>query len=209
MAKGTRLLLVRHGTTDANTKGLFLGHTDAALSEIGHREVALLGQRLAGHPVDVLVSSDLQRARHTADAIAAARADAIETRTDPRLKEMHLGDFEGVPATDVRARHPERMARWVDDPAHVRMPGADAETLSEVQARAWEAVSELVADHAGQQLVVVSHTFTLLTLLCRFLDLPIASFRRLHVDRASISEINWSRYGATLRRFNDTAHLKP
>ncbi|MFT5434585.1 MAG: broad specificity phosphatase PhoE [Myxococcota bacterium] len=120
---------------------------------------------------------------------------------------MHLGDFEGVPATTVHQEHPALIQRWVTDPAQVRMPGADAETLAEVQARSFEAVTELLATHRGKTIVAVSHTFTLLMILCRFMDVPIAAFRRMHIDRASISEINWNRFGPTLRRFNDTSHL--
>jgi len=207
VASGTRLILLRHGTTDANTSGLFLGHTDAPLSPRGHLEVEALGARLAETPFDVLVASDLQRAHHTALGVAAAHLSPMEVQTERRLREMHLGDFEGVPASTVHAENPELISRWVNDPADVRMPGPNAETLTEVQARAWEAVSALVDAHRGGRIAVVSHTFTLLMLVCRVLDLPIRAFRRLHIDRASITEIQWNRFGAAMRRFNDTAHL--
>lgn len=207
MSDGTRITLLRHGTTDANTSGLFLGQTDVPLNERGRREADALGQRMAPISFDVLVSSTLQRASHTAQAVAERHPTQPTVHPEPRLKEMHLGDFEVLPAKEVHRDHPELIARWVQDPADVRMPGAGAETLGEVQARAWAAVEDLHAAHTGGHIVLVSHTFTLLTIICRVLGVPVAHFRHLHIDRASLSRIEWGRFGPTLRVFNDTAHL--
>lgn len=202
-----RLTFVRHGTTDANVTGLFLGQTDVALNEVGVREAAAVGARLAESEIDRLVTSDLRRARDTAAAIASRHAQPLALAIEPRLREIHLGELEGVPARTVRAEHPELMARWAASPADVRMPGDEGESLREVQGRAWAAVEELVATGDGQHVAVVSHTFTLLSVICRILELPLDAFRRLHIDRASISQVVWRRHGPVLIHFNDTSHL--
>ena len=209
MSHDLRLLLLRHGTTDANEAGLFLGQTDVALNARGRDEVRRLGARLASEPVDKLVSSDLRRARETAEAVAAQQSGAVAVVTEPALREIHLGDLDGRVAREVHAQHPELMARWLADPANVRFPGPGGETLGEVAARAWEAIERLRVAHPGGTVAVVSHTFTLLTILCRALDLDLSRFRQLHLDRASVTVLEWRRFGPTLVGLNDVGHLRP
>ncbi len=205
MSQGTRVTLLRHGTTDANVDGLFLGQTDVSLNDVGRAEAEALGRRLAGWEIDHLRSSDLIRARDTAAAVG--RSTGLTVTEDPRFREMHLGDLEAIPARTVHSEHPELMRRWLADPGVTRMPGAEAETLREVQARAWAGVSELVEAFPGGHIAVVTHTFTLLMIICAAVEIELPSFRRLHVDRASITRLEWRKFGATLRAFNDTAHL--
>ena len=207
MASPTSILLCRHGTTEANERGLFLGQMDVALNANGQREAEALARRLAGEPLDHIVSSDLRRAFATAEATAAAHPDPLSVVAEPRFREMHLGDLDGVPAVKVHSEHPDLMTRWLADPSEVRMPGEGAETLLDVQRRAWEAIEELAESHRGQRVAVFAHTFTLLMITCRAINLPLPSFRHLFLDRASISELRWGKWGPALVRFNDTAHI--
>jgi len=207
MAPITRVTLLRHGTTDANESGLFLGQTDVPINACGQAEANALAARLQDIPIDRIVSSDLARARETAETICLAHRTPLELQTDRRLREMHLGDLEMAPAKEVHEKHPQLIQRWLQDPQHVRMPGPDAESLLDVQTRAWEAIHERVQAEPGTHLAFVTHTFTLLTVLCRALGFDIAHFRRFHVDRASVSTLEWRPTGPVLRVFNDTAHL--
>ena len=206
-ASSLQLLLIRHGTTDANQESLFLGQSDVPLNATGRREADAVGRRLATPPLDRVVTSDLSRARETADAIVRHHATPVPLSLDPRLREMHLGDFEMVPARTVHAGHAALVSRWRNTPATVRMPGPDAETLAEVQARVWEAVEAISGEPGAQRIAVVSHTFALLALLCHVLAMPLDRFRQLHLDRASITELRFRRHGPTLIHFNDTSHL--
>ncbi len=205
--RGTRILLLRHGTTDANTSGLFLGATDALLSEHGRLEAKRLGERLKNVDVKAILSSDLSRAKETAQAVAAHHPQITPT-IDPRIREMHLGDLEGVPAKEVQTNHPELMQKWLDNPGKTRMPGESAETLLEVQVRAWSGLETLAEAHPGETVIAVSHTFCILSVLCHILGMPLSHFRRMFIHRASITEITWDKFGPTLRRFNDIAHLE-
>ncbi len=205
MSNGTRVTLLRHGTTDANQGGLFLGQTDVPLNDTGEREAAALATRMQRDDLDVLVTSDLSRARVTAEHVA--RACDLELTVDARFREIHLGDFEVLPAKDVHRDHADLIARWVSDPATVRFPGAEAETLAEVQTRALEGLEALVAAHPGRHIGITTHMFTLLTLVCWVTGLELAAFRKFHVDRASITRLQWSRFGPQLRVFNDASHL--
>ena len=205
--RGTRLFLLRHGTTDANVSGLFLGATDAALSEQGQTEAKKLGQRLGQYELSGIVCSDLRRAHDTAAAVAKHHP-TIELCVDARIREMHLGQLEGVPAKEVHATHPKLMAEWLADPGNTRMPGEQAETLGEVQERAWAGLESFAKLHSGTTIAAVSHTFCILSVLCHVLGLPLVHFRRMFIHRASITELVWDNNGPILRRFNDVAHLE-
>lgn len=204
--RGTRILLLRHGTTDANTSGLFLGATDAVLSERGRLEAKCLGERLQAYELKAILSSDLSRAKETAMAVSAHHPE-LTVEIDPRIREMHLGSLEGVPAKEAYAAHPALMAQWLEDPGNTRMPGAEAESMAEVQSRSWAGLEALARAHVGDTVVAVSHTFCILSVLCHVLGMPLRHFRRMFIHRASITEIVWDKYGPTMRRFNDTAHL--
>ena len=205
--RGTRLFLLRHGTTDANVSGLFLGATDAALSAQGRTEATKLGRRLSEQDFASIICSDLQRARDTAVAVAMHHPN-VELQVDARIREMHLGDLEGVPAKEAQAAHPELMMQWFADPGSTRMPGEQAESLGEVQTRAWAAIEEFAQANSGQTIAAVSHTFCILSTLCHVLGMPLTQFRRMFIHRASITEIVWDKHGPVLRRFNDVAHLE-
>jgi broad specificity phosphatase PhoE len=204
----THITIVRHGTTDGNVEGLFLGHTDLSLNEAGRCEVDALAHRMAEQTISAVITSDLKRARETAQSIVAASNHSPPLIVEPRLREMCLGDVDGVPAADVYRDYPELVEQWKAAPADVRMPGADSESLRDVQNRAWPAVESVVSEYVGRRVVLVSHTFTILTILTRVLGLDVGQFRRLFVGRASITEIEWADHGPTLISLNDTAHLK-
>jgi probable phosphoglycerate mutase len=187
--------------------GLFLGATDAALSAQGRAEANKLGNRLAGQDIAGIICSDLQRARDTAVAVAMHHPN-LELQVDARIREMHLGDLEGVPAKEAQAAHPELMKQWFDDPGNTRMPGEHAESLGEVQTRAWTAIEDFAKANSGQTIAAVSHTFCILSTLCHVLGMPLTQFRRMFIHRASITEIVWDKHGPVLRRFNDVAHLE-
>src|ERR1700693_4379213 len=87
-----RLLLVRHGLTHSNVQARYSGQTDVPLTEVGERQAEAVGKRLAAEPLDVIVSSDLQRASKTADAIA--RHHGLPVWHDADLRETHLGEWE-------------------------------------------------------------------------------------------------------------------
>lgn len=206
-APTTHLYLIRHGTTDGNVGGLFLGRTDMPLNAVGDAEADRLAARLAATPIDAIVSSPLKRAHATAERIASRHSTTRDVSLDDRLREMDLGDFDGQPAKDVHGAFPELIHRWRTDPTHVRMPGETAESLSEVQARSIAALTDLSERFPGGRVAVVTHTFVVLSVVCHVLGVPLAQFRRLFIDRASVTAIDWSASGAVLRRFNDTAHL--
>jgi len=198
-----RLLLIRHGETAWNRENRPQGISDVPLSELGKRQARAVAQALAAEQLVAVYSSDLTRARETAEAIAGPHG--LPVGTDSRLREMDQGIFEGEPIEAVRERHAEWLRTWVEDPANVRMPGG--ETLGEVQARAWAAIEDLRRAHPAGIVAVVAHNFTNSTILCAALTLDLSFFRRLRVGIASISTIEFGRW-PTLIGLNDRHHLR-
>ena len=200
----TTLYLVRHGLTEWNTIGRFQGHSDVPLSPRGRRQARALAGRLATVPLDAALSSDLGRATET--ALLALGGRAVPLVADARLREMDLGDLEGLAHDRLRRDFPEVLAGWRDHPSTTRMPGG--ETLAEVQGRVWPTLLEAASARQGQRLLVVSHGFAILTALCAAIALPLDRFRGLWVDPAGISEIRLGGAQIGVHRVNDTAHLE-
>jgi broad specificity phosphatase PhoE len=141
------LVLVRHGQTAANRRGLLLGRADPPLCEDGREQAEALARALPA-PAR-LISSPLVRARETADALAAASGTVVEV--DPRWVEMDYGDLDGCPASALDAAG---WRAWRDDPAHVPAGG---ESIAAVGARVRAACRELAGAAADGDVVVVSH----------------------------------------------------
>jgi len=149
----TRIVLVRHGQTEWNRIRRVQGHTDVPLNDEGRRQARALAMELDGEQVDAVYSSDLGRARETAEILAATRgADVIAL---PALREKHFGTWEGLTDVEVRERFPD---------AHTTGWG-DSETTEQLGQRVVAAVEEIAASHPGGLVLVVTHGGPLRALL--------------------------------------------
>jgi probable phosphoglycerate mutase len=147
------LLLIRHGETAWNAEHRIQGQLDIPLSTTGIRQAAQLAQRLAAEPIDAIVTSDLARARMTAEPLAAV--SGLELRVEPLLKERHFGVFEGRTVDEIAAGMPDHFAAWrARDPAWA-MPGG--ESGRQFIARVLEGLRLLATAYAGRTVAVVAH----------------------------------------------------
>lgn len=200
-----RLILVRHGETEANRLGLTLGRADVPLNDRGRWQAQRLAEALRRKPVAAVYSSPLRRALDTARSIAQPHGLTVEV--EPGLIEMDIGQTEGLSLAEVRSRYPGLLERWLseDGPQQV-MPGG--ERLMDVQARAWQAVESLRLRYHDGVTVVVSHNFPILSVLARALGIELAQFRRLRHDVAAIAVLDWRDDQVRVERLNDTSHLE-
>ncbi len=203
--QATITLLLRHGQTPLSAERRFAGIGDIELTETGVRQAKLAGERLAARGgVDVIVTSPLRRARQTAGEVAAATGAPVEDDED--LRETDFGAWEGLTFTEAQRRWPEQVAAWLAGPA-AAPPGG--ESLAAVATRVQAARERLMAAHARQTVLVVSHVTPIKTLLTEALLAPPAAMYRMHLDVGSFSEIDWYSDGpAVVRSLNDTAHLR-
>jgi probable phosphoglycerate mutase len=193
------VLLVRHGRTEANARGLLLGRRDVALDAVGRDQARALAAAVeaTGGPPDVVISSPLARARQT----AAAFGPAVEVRDDERWLELDYGQWDGRPAGDVA---PEDWVTWRSDPDFTP---PDGESLATLTARVHPALDELAATADGRRIVVVTHVSPIKAGLAWALGQGPEVAWRSFVAPASITRVRVGPGGPVLEAFNETAHL--
>lgn len=199
-----RLVLVRHGATANNLEQRFTGQTDAPLSAVGLRQAQALGEALAGERFDVIVSSDLLRARQTADAVAA-RNDA-PLRVDADLREVALGTWEGMTRAEIAASAPEDWARWHAEPEAYAPPGG--ETVVQLRDRAVRALGRWQAEHTVGSVLWVTHGGVIGVLLCHALGIDLKHRGQFRRDNCAITELDIGKQRAVVVRLNETCHLR-
>jgi glucosyl-3-phosphoglycerate phosphatase len=146
-----RLVLLRHGQTADNAAGIWQGHRDSVLSDLGREQAAGAAGALAAYRPRLVVSSDLQRARDTAEAVAAACG--LPVRLDPQLREVDVGQWQGRSTAQVRESHPELLAA-MGRGEDIRR-GATGETLAELAVRVGAALEDVAAELQPHELAVV------------------------------------------------------
>jgi len=200
----TRLLLIRHGETEWNQSGRYQGQTDVPLSEVGLAQAQALARRLAGETLHAVYTSDLSRARQTAEAIAAPHGLAV--RPDPRLRELDFGQWEGLTYAQVLERDPEARAFWDSGDPSAKPPGG--ESREQMLERVRLVLADLARHEDGQTLAVVGHGGSLKLLLCLALGMAPTRYWQLRLDNASLSELSLYEKGAILSSLNDFQHLE-
>jgi len=198
-------MMVRHGGTTAGADH-FAGSTDVPLSDEGCKQAAALAERLAPIHFDAMYSSDLRRAMQTAEAIVARQNPGDTVRPLPELREIAHGHWENLSIDEVKRRFPDEYANYESDP--LRRAPAGGETGQSVLARALPAMKQIVADHAGQTILLVSHKATIRLVLCGLLGVDPARYRdRFRQDLACLNILHFrTSDDAQLVLLNDTSH---
>lgn len=201
-----RFFVIRHGETAWNVEGRFQGQQDTELNEKGRSQAVLLGERLAGHNFEAVLTSPLRRASETAE-LASAKCTVGEFLTVPALTEINHGAWEGCLAEKIEATWPEELRRWHEAPHTVRMPGVGGEALNDILLRAAPVVAEAALRYQGD-ILLASHDAVIKVLLCWWLSAPLSSFFRLQIPNCSISIVE-AGSGRTprLSLLGDASHL--
>jgi len=183
-----RILLLRHGETDWNLQGRCQGVTDLDLNERGRQQAVEVGKYLSGEKVDAIYSSDLKRALQTAEAIR--QFHDLEITVDRDFCELNHGELEGLTFTDIRSFYPDFLTRWRSEPARLIVPGG--ERLFDVEQRVWKGIERIVSSHsADEKVVVVSHNFPILAILCRITGTPLNDYRAFRVEPCRLNHISY------------------
>jgi glucosyl-3-phosphoglycerate phosphatase len=171
-----RLVLLRHGQTEWNLDGRMQGHMDTDLTEVGRSQAKCAARELAVREPIAIVSSDLRRARQTAEILAAECASPVPLTADPRLRETGLGQWEGLTHADVDAGWPGARTRWRLDPT-MTPPGGENKVA--VARRARPVVAELLERHpqwSDRPVVLVAHGGLIAALTASLLGLPVSNW---------------------------------
>ena len=202
-----KILLARHGETPWNAEGRYQGQSDIPLSPVGEAQARALGDRLRDVAIARAVASPLSRARRTAELALGERAGQLST--DPGLLEIAHGSWEGLLASEIGARYPDRLRAWRETPHEVLMPGG--ESLQQVFDRAWAALLRATEGlDADAMLLLVAHDAVNRVLLCHVLGIPFGrlwSFRQAPTTLNLLEGPDPSRLEVV--RLNDCSHHTP
>jgi probable phosphoglycerate mutase len=157
MTRPTTLLLIRHGETAWNAEGRIQGQLDVPLSARGVWQAGQLAQRLADESIDAVISSNLSRARLTAEPLAQALR--LPVTVEPRLGERHFGRFQGHTADEIAARWPDDFQRWRQRDPDWPIPEGESGAIFGM--RVLDALADLCVRHAGGCVAVIAHGGTL------------------------------------------------
>jgi probable phosphoglycerate mutase len=210
-AAPTDILLIRHGETAWNAERRLQGHLDIPLNDEGERQAALLAGALAAEPIDVLVASDLRRARQTAQAVADLRGLALDI--EPALRERGYGGFEGLLYSEIEQRFPREFAAWQARDVEAQLPPGRnvGESFRTFFDRATGAILALAAANPGKTIALVAHGGVLECAYRLAQRLPLETPRDFKVYNASINRFRFDPAGGglALHSWGEVDHLRP
>jgi alpha-ribazole phosphatase len=201
----TFLYLIRHGSVLGAETRRFIGHLDVPLSPSGEAEISAVARRLSRVALAAVYSSDLVRARRSADLIG--RPHGLAPRVLPALREMAMGRWEGLTAEEIHLREAEAFREWMR--AIGTFPFPEGESVPDLVARAWPAVEEIVNAHPGERVAVVAHGGTNRVILCRALGVPLERLLLFGQDYGSLSILEWTGTRWRLLLLNQISSLRP
>lgn len=199
----TRVILIRHGETTWNRATRIQGHTDIPLSTLGLAQAERLAEALADEPLAAIYSSDLSRARQTAEAVA--RSQGLAVQIDMGLRERAFGRFEGLSWDEIAQNHPEDSARWRK--REPDFPVGGGESLNTFSARCLVAAQRAVAAHPGESIALVAHGGVLDCLYRAATRTALDAPRSWQLGNATINRLLATDEGFTLIGWNDDRHL--
>jgi len=201
----TSIYLVRHGQTAWNREEIFRGRTDVPLDEAGVRQAELAARYFEGMEIHRIYSSPLSRAWETAQKISQLHNLKVEHLEG--IIDLSFGNWEGHSHEDIRINDKETYRLWREEPHRVRLPGG--ESLDDVRVRAMASLEEVIRNHSGKTLVLVSHRVVNKVLICGILGLDNSHFWQITQDTTAINLIQYKKGKYILSFMNETCHLRP
>lgn len=201
-----KLYLIRHGETVWNQQRIIQGSgSDTDLSETGKAQAEKLGEALASVPLAAIYSSPLKRAMATAEAIA--RSHNLQITPELGLREIHVGEFEGMSLEKFAQGFSQFMVDWQTKGEAVNFNGG--ENLGQFKDRVWKTVRKIVRENGPGSVAVVSHYFVTATVVCTALGLPITHLVRIRIQPSSQTVLEFED-GCAPRMLvlSDICHLK-
>lgn len=195
------VILVRHGQSRGNLRGIIQGWLDEPLTEDGEAQARLVAARLAGMPVSTVYASPLARAWSTGEAVAAALR--LPLVAEPGMREHYFGAAQGFTWGEATERWGLRAGHGEDWAAGV----PDAEPMLDFRRRVGAALDALLDRHEQEVVVCVSHGGTIAQAVAHVLGLPEAISPAIRVDNTSLTIVEGTAARPMLRALNDACHV--
>lgn len=202
-----QIVLVRHGATDWNLQHRCQGSSDRELSAVGVRQAEEIAALLSGENLTAVYASDLKRAQRTAEVIG--QPHNLPVRIEESIRELDHGELEGLTFNQIKQNFGEFLTRWRSEPAELQVPGG--ERLIDVAERAWTGLQQIAERHgADDNIVVVSHNFPIVGIVCRITGTHLNNYRNFHLDPCGISRLHRNGAGRwRLTHVNSQEYLPP
>lgn len=199
-----KVVFVRHGQTEWNVSGRYQGQSDVALSVAGIGQAEKLAANFPVEHVDAIYSSDLIRARVTAETVA--KRFGLDVKLEPAFRELSFGDWEGLTYEQIVASWPDAMKNFLAHPDILDIP--NGESFPAVQQRAMTRLQELIREHEGQTIMVAAHGAVLRTMLVAALHMPLQYLWSIRQFNTAVNIVRYDDGGnPTVELMNSTAHL--
>lgn len=196
----TRVILMRHGQTAWNADGRWQGQAPVPLDAVGREQAYRAAQYLETETIDRVFTSDLIRAVDTAQIVATHLQ--IPMAEDPRLREIHIGTWQGLTRDEVKLWDAEQYAAIKANPIHGKRPLG--ESWADVGTRALLALQDYVVQHAGESLLVVTHG-GVIRIVLQTLELPIDT--NFTNENTALTELHYEGEKWALKALGKTTHL--
>jgi len=183
----TTICLIRHGQTTWNKEGRFQGQADIPLDDTGMIQAREVAQRLIGKDLSAIYSSDLIRARQTAEQLSSVYK--LPVHIDHRLREINQGQWEGQLFDEIQLQNPDFFQRRLIEPLTMRPPGG--ETILEVRDRLLPAIDEISKAHLNEKIAIVSHGLAIAVIYSVAMGLPLEKAFSMIPPNAEPLWIEW------------------
>ena len=178
----TSIFLLRHGEIETGDVRKYVGQRDLALTKTGLEQARIWQRELAAIQFSRIFTSDLPRCKDTANIMAAERSTIVQEV--PELREINLGQWQGVAVDEIRRLYPDQFEQRGRDIANFRPPGG--ESFSDLSDRVVP-VFEQITEGLDGSVLIVCHSGVIRVILCRVLELPLSNLLQLELDYGSLS----------------------
>ncbi|MCA9779914.1 MAG: histidine phosphatase family protein [Candidatus Eremiobacteraeota bacterium] len=194
-----KITWIRHGQSTWNAQGIWQGHTDVPLSELGRDQAAALGRRLGSQRFDAVYSSDLARSRQTCE-LALPDAEMV---LDERLREINFGVYEGKSRETLTTEEAAAVKTWWVEPYVEKLQGGESMTCLNIR------VSEFLAELPSEcEVAIFTHGGVIRNALWQVVGVPVQGAWSVQIENTSVTVLEYTSERTLVHRVNDSAHLE-
>lgn len=200
----TKLYLIRHGQSEWNELNKIQGQKNTSLTNLGKEQARSLANRLTSESIDMIYTSDLNRAYDTAKIISEQIDKPLSS--SEFIREINFGPWEGLTISEMQDIYKEQYSIWIKEPDKLNMDGA--ESLQVLKDRAMKWVESIIQENDGKKIAIVSHGATLKVLILGLLDISLTHYKNFSISNVGLSIVECRDYNNVLTKLNDVSHLE-
>ncbi len=202
----TKFLLIRHGQSEANLNGVFAGHFDAPLTDLGIRQANATAEYIKNnYKVDKVYASDLMRAFSTGKALSDALG--LDITPTEMLREIFAGDWEGRKFVDIKEKYPELFENWFGDSGNIRCP--NGESVKELGERICSCLKKIADENCGKTVAIATHATPIRALQAIVNYVSVEKIKNVPwVSNASVTVVTYDNGKWTFTEVSYDKHLE-